>query len=627
MPDFTVRFYPQDVTVRVPEGTTLLEAASQGQIALNNLCGGEGICGRCKMIVKEGAIGGDLSPKLTRQEVRAGYVLSCMTKVYGDVTVEIPEETWAREKIIADKDALRFRSLKTGVMESRGYTPSPLISKIYLELTPPDLANNTADHQRVCEGLHRKMKSDLMQMGLKIIKMLPRILRENGYKITATVGLRREIAEVMNIEGGDRSTKNYLVVVDMGTSTIVAHLVDANRCETIDGKACFNSQGVYGREVTGRMIVSEKKGVTELQRLLCGDINKLIEGLSRDNGITLKDITGIVCAGNTAMGHFLLGLPVGNIRRLPYVPVSIAPPPLRAAEVGIEIDSRGLLYLLPGISGWVGSDLTAGILATGLHRSEELCLLVDIGTNGEIIIGNREWLISCSASAGPALEGASVACGMRAESGAVEKVFAENGEIKFLTIGGEEPLGLCGSGIIDLIAVLLREEIIDRNGKIVDNNPGETEEVDGIRRFILTRKSGGGREVYLSETDLENVITAKAAIFAALKILLERLELDFTDIRRFYVAGAFGNYLNIENAVTIGLLPMIPKERIVFVGNTSIEGAKIAALYQDAFFELDRIREITTYYDLMGANDYIEEFQKALFLPHTDIELFAGELL
>ncbi|MFW5768702.1 MAG: 2Fe-2S iron-sulfur cluster-binding protein, partial [Spirochaetota bacterium] len=243
MPDFTVRFYPQDVTVRVPEGTTLLEAASQGQIALNNLCGGEGICGRCKMIVKEGAIGGDLSPKLTRQEVRAGYVLSCMTKVYGDVTVEIPEETWAREKIIADKDALRFRSLKTGVMESRGYTPSPLISKIYLELTPPDLANNTADHQRVCEGLHRKMKSDLMQMGLKIIKMLPRILRENGYKITATVGLRREIAEVMNIEGGDRSTKNYLVVVDMGTSTIVAHLVDANRCETIDGKACFNSQG------------------------------------------------------------------------------------------------------------------------------------------------------------------------------------------------------------------------------------------------------------------------------------------------------------------------------------------------------------------------------------------------
>lgn len=626
MPIYTVRFYPQNVTVRVSEGTTLLEAASQGQIALNSICGGEGICGRCKMIVKEGSVRGDLSPKLTRGEVREGYVLSCMTKVHGDLIVEIPEETWAKEKIIADKDALRFKNLKAGVMESRGYTPSPLISKVFLELPPPDLANNTADHQRVCEGLHRAMKSNLMQMGLKIIKMLPRILRENDYRITATVGLRREIAEVMNIEGGDHSGKNYLVVVDMGTSTVVAHLVDADRCETLDGKACFNSQGVYGREVTGRMIASEKRGITELQRLLCEDINKLIEGLSRDNGIALKDIAGVVCAGNTAMGHFLLGLPVENIRRLPYVPVSIAPPPLRAAEVGIEINPRGLLYLLPGISGWVGSDLTAGILATGLHRSDDLSLLVDIGTNGEIIIGNREWLISCSASAGPALEGASVVCGMRAESGAVEKVFSENGNIEFRTIGGEDPLGLCGSGIIDLIAVLLEEEIIDRNGKIVGID-GRTDEVDGVGRFILTRKSGGGREIYLTETDIENVITAKAAIFAALKILLTRLELDFADIRRFYIAGAFGNYLDIENAVTIGLIPRIPKDRVVFVGNTSIEGAKIAALYQDAFFELDRIREITTYYDLMGAHDYLEEFQKALFLPHTDIEMFAGEIL
>jgi uncharacterized 2Fe-2S/4Fe-4S cluster protein (DUF4445 family) len=626
MPIYTVRFYPQDVTVRVSEGITLLEAASQGQIALNSICGGEGICGRCKMIVKEGSVRGDLSPKLTRGEVREGYVLSCMTKVHGDLIVEIPEETWAKEKIIADTDALRFKNLKAGVMESRGYTPSPLISKVFLELPLPDLANNTADHQRVCEGLHRAMKSNLMQMGLKIIKMLPRILRENDYRITATVGLRKEIAEVMNIEGGDHSGKNYLVVVDMGTSTVVAHLVDADRCETLDGKACFNSQGVYGREVTGRMIASEKRGITELQRLLCEDINKLIEGLSRDNGIALKDIAGVVCAGNTAMGHFLLGLPVENIRRLPYVPVSIAPPPLRAAEVGIEINPRGLLYLLPGISGWVGSDLTAGILATGLHRSDDLSLLVDIGTNGEIIIGNREWLISCSASAGPALEGASVVCGMRAESGAVEKVFSENGNIEFRTIGGEDPLGLCGSGIIDLIAVLLEEEIIDRNGKIVGIN-GRTDEVDGVGRFILTRKSGGGREIYLTETDIENVITAKAAIFAALKILLTRLELDFADIRRFYIAGAFGNYLDIENAVTIGLIPRIPKDRVVFVGNTSIEGAKIAALYQDAFFELDRIREITTYYDLMGAHDYLEEFQKALFLPHTDIEMFAGEIL
>ncbi len=631
MPRYTVRFYPQNVTVKVPEGTSLLEAASQGQIALNNLCGGEGICGRCKMIVKEGEVCGELSSKLTREEVKAGTVLSCMTKVHGNLIVEIPEETWAKEKIIANEDAVRFENLKKGIPEDRGYKPSPLVSKMYLELSEPDLSNNIADQQRVCEGLHRKMKTDSMQMGLKIIKSLPTILRKYDYKITATVGLRREIAEVMDIEGGDRRDKNYMVVVDMGTTTVVAHLVNANTCETIDGKACFNSQGVYGREVTGRMIMAEKKGMSELQRLLSDDINKLIEGLARDNDVVLKDITAVVCAGNTAMGHFLLGLPVQHIRRLPYVPTSVAPPPLRAAEVGIEINPRGLLYSLPGISGWVGSDITSGILATGLHRREELSLLIDIGTNGEIIIGNKEWLISCSASAGPALEGASVACGMRAESGAIEKVHVEKGIITFDTIGKDGPVGFCGSGIIDCISVLLKQDIIDRSGKIVADIPNEAGgtimEVEGIKRFVLSSKQNeGGREVYLTETDIENIITAKAAIFAALKILLQRLELKFTDITRFYLAGAFGNYLNIENAIAIGLIPNIPVERIAFVGNTAIEGAKIAALYQEAFFEIDRIREMTTYYDLMGADDYIEEFRKALFLPHTDIEIFQREV-
>jgi len=578
------------------------------------------------MIVKEGEVRGELSPKLTRKEVQAGAVLSCMTKVYGDLIVEIPEETWAKQKIIANEDAVRFKSLESKVVEDRGYKPSPLVSKVYVEMSPPSLADNTADHQRVCTELHRAMNTELMQMGLKTIKGLPAVLRENNYKITGTIGLRRGIAEVMDIEGGDHHHENYMVVVDMGTTTVVAHLVNAETCATIDGQACFNSQGVYGREVTGRMIMAEKKGMAELQRLLCDDINKLVEDLSRKSGISLKEITAVVCVGNTAMGHFLLGLPVQNIRRLPYVAASVAPPPLRAAEVGIEINSRGLLYSLPGISGWVGSDLTAGILATGIHRHEELSLLIDIGTNGEIIIGNREWLISCSASAGPALEGASVTCGMRAETGAVEKVYVENGAISFSTIGRDGPVGMCGSGIIDLISVLLTENIIDRNGKIVADIPGKTAEEDGIKRFVLVPKSSSRRQVYLTETDIENIITAKAAIFAALKILLERLELRFSDIQRFYLAGAFANYLNIGNAITIGLIPNIPKERIVFVGNTAVEGAKIAALYQEAFFEIDRIREMTTYYDLMGADDYIEEFQKALFLPHTDIEMFKQEV-
>ncbi|RKX79716.1 MAG: ferredoxin [Spirochaetes bacterium] len=619
-----VVFQPQNKTVTVNRGTTLLEAAHAADITINNICGGDGICGRCKMIVKNGNINAKVSGKLTREEIQKSYVLACMAYILSDLEVEIPEETLATEKVVADTEAERFRVFQKRLAEREGFTSSPLVTKIYLELEKPTLENNTSDHQRVSDEVKKKLKYRSMQMGLKILRTLPQILRESNYRVTATVGLRRDIAEIMNIEGGNFENKNYMVVVDMGTTTIVAHLVDANTTDTLDAKACFNSGGIYGREVTGRMIMAEKKGVEELQRLLVEDINKLIEGLAKDNNISLKNITAVVCAGNTAMGHFLLGLPTDYIRRSPYVPTSTAPPPLRAAEVGIKICPRGLLYSLPGISGWVGSDITAGILATGMSEAEELSLLIDIGTNGEIIIGNKDWLISCSASAGPALEGASVECGMRAERGAIEKVYREGDEIKYVTIGDKPPRGLCGSGIIDLVAVLLDAGIINRSGLFVSDSSHRIAEENGIRRFILAeRESSNGKEpIYITESDIENIITAKAAIFAATKILLERLELKFSDIMHFYIAGAFGNYIDVENAVAIGLIPPIPRERIKFVGNTSIEGAKMVAFYKEAFYKIEHIRENCTYYDLMGANDFVEEFQKALFLPHTDIELF-----
>jgi len=620
----TVTFHPQEKTVRVERGSTLLEAASRAQISLNNLCGGDGICGRCKMIVKKGDVSSQLSGKLTRDEIRRGTVLACMSTVQSDLVVEIPEETWARERLTADRDAERFRSYEEPIVYQQGLTPAPLVTKVYVELEPPSLANNTADHQRVCDAIHGKLTDDAMQMGLKVIQSLPAVLRESGYKVTATVGLRRDISEVMNVEPGDTSPSNYMIVVDIGTTTIVAHLVDCNRITTVDAEACFNSQGIYGREVTGRMISAEKRGIGELQRVLVADINRLITNLAERNDIALKDISAVVCAGNTAMGHFLVGLPTPNIRRSPYVPVSVELPPLRAAEVGIKINPRGLLYSLPGISGWVGSDITAGILATGIHESDELSVLVDVGTNGEIVVGNREWLVATSASAGPALEGAGEECGMRAERGAIEKVFAENGEIRWKTVGDLPPRGLCGSGIIDLISVLLDEGIIDRSGNIKAVDSPRIRTVEGQKRFVLVKENEAAakKQIFVTEGDIEDVITAKAAIFAALKILTDRLNLGFRDIDRLYIAGAFGNCIDVENAVNIGLIPDIPRERISFVGNTSIRGAKIAAFYKEAFYKILQIEKDTTHYDLMGADDYVEEFRKALFLPHTDIELF-----
>jgi len=618
-----VTFYPQKKEVSVEKGTSLLDAVSQANITINNLCGGDGICGRCKMIVKEGEVQAEVSSKLTREEIKDGFVLACMTTINSDLVVEIPEQTLAKEKVRADRDAERFRNFEQIVL-LKGQEAYPLVRKVYLELDPPTLANNTADHERLNEALCRKLGTCETQMGLKIIKALPDLLRESGFRITATIGLRGHVAEIMNVEGGNTEASNFMVIVDMGTTTIVAHLVDAITMRTLDAKACFNSQGIYGREVTRRMISAEKKGSTELQKLLIGDINRLIMSLANENYVGLKDITAIVCVGNPAMGHFLLGLPVPNIRRYPYVANSVEPPPLRAAEVGIEINPRGLLYSLPGISAWVGSDITAGILATEIHESDEITLLVDIGTNGETAIGNREWIVTTSASAGPALEGASVACGMRAEKGAIESVYVEGGEIRYKTIGDVQAKGICGSGIIDMVSVLLQKEIIDRSGMIIEGSSERIKAEKGIRRFLLVAEGEleGGKPVYITESDIENVITAKAAIFAALKILTRRLDIEFSDIERFYIAGAFGNYINIENAIAIGLIPNVPRERIKFVGNTAIRGAKIAAFYQQAFRKIAEIRQSTTYYDLMGADDYVEEFQKAMFLPHTDIELF-----
>jgi len=627
MAEYNVIFNPQALSVRVQEGTILLDACAKCNITINNLCGGDGICGRCKMIVKSGQVKGEGTSRLSREEIKAGYVLACQVTVHSDLVVDIPRGTFAKEKLIANEDAQRFSYLSKGSSYAKNYEIKPIVLKLYMELEKPTLANVTSDLQLISDKVREVLNIPSMQTGLKIIKNISKVLRKYDYKVTVTLGLRRQIAEIMNLEGGDTVDKNYMIIVDMGTSTVVAHLVNANTTETMDGKACFNSQGVYGREVTGRIIRAEKVGTEELQRLLVEDINKLIEGLCNTNNINLQDITAVVCAGNTVMTHFLLGISAANIRRTPYTPVSLIPPPLRAVEVGIGINPRGLLYALPCISGWVGSDLTAGILATEMHKSEELCLLVDIGTNGEIILGNKDWLIASSASAGPALEGASVECGVRAESGAIEKVYVEDGEIKFKTIHDKPAIGICGSGIIDIVSVLLDQKIINRSGKFIQGSHEGIFTRNGIPNFILldSKNDRTKKSIYFSEKDLENVIVAKAAIFAAIRILLKRLELSYSEISKIYLGGAFGNYIDIDSAINIGLIPPLPKEKIEFVGNTAIKGAKLTASYQEAFHEIADIHTNTIYYDLMGADDYVEEFRKAMFLPHTDINFWREE--
>ena len=646
MASHTVVFTPLGKTVTVRTGTSLLEAAGKADIVIGNVCGGDGICGRCKMVVREGYMGGSASMLLTREEVQRGVVLGCQSLVESDLEIDIPEETLAGDRAVVDVDAQRFRALHPGITR-KPLTKSPLVRRLYLQLPLPTLDSNLADAERVQEMVTRLTGISSMQIGLGLLRRLPDLLRENDFAVTATLGLRGDFVEVLDIEAGDTSACHFMVIVDVGTTTVVAHLVSVPQMATVDAvasfnpqavyahlvdvmempvvdaEASFNAQAVYGREVTSRIIASEKRGPAALQELIVGNINRLISTVAARNHIHLKDVTAVVCAGNSSMMHFLLGLPASNIRRKPYIAVSAEPPPLHAAEVGLHINPHGLLYCVPGISSWVGGDITAGILATGLHEREETSMLIDVGTNGEIVLGNKDWIMACSASTGPALEGASVACGMMGEKGAIEKVFLEDDQIHFRVIGNTTPKGICGSGIIDLLAVLLDKGIVDRAGQFVPGSDPAVSFHEGRGSFmLLSQAQGAARDLYLTQDDLENVITAKAAVFAAAKILLERLNLGFTDIKRLFLAGGFGNFIDRQNAIKIGLLPDLPLSRIQYVGNTSLWGAKLAAFSTEAFRELHAIRKKTTYYDLLGSPDDVEQFKQAMFLPHTNIELF-----
>jgi len=616
---------PQNETIEVEKGTTLLEASAKVGVYINSVCGGDGICGRCRLIVKKGDVATHPTTLLKREEIKKGYVLACQSKVISDVVVEIPPESRAEGKILVDKDAQRFRALYAPMKGQVFFKYEPLVQKIYLELPPPSLQDNIPDHVRLYRDIRRRREIPIMQTGLKVIRTLPSILRKSDWKITATLGIRGGTVEVIQVEGGNATDRNFAVAVDVGTSTVVAHLVNLNTFETMDAEATYNSQMIYGEEVTRRIIYAESKGEDKLREAIVEDINNLIITLISRNNIRLNDVMAVMCAGNTAMIHFLLGLNPSYLRKEPYIPVCTYPPPIRAAEVGIKISPRGLLYSLPSIASWVGADITAGILATGLYQADELTMLIDIGTNGEIVIGDKNWMVCCSASAGPAFEGSGVRSGMRAAEGAIERVkISEEGKIRYTTIGGGKPRGICGSGLIDIMAELFRAGFVDRSGRLSPDADDKVRNVNGELEFLLvpSSRTATKRDIVITQADIENLLRAKAAIFAGINVLTKMLNIEFSDIKKIYLAGGFGNYLDKENTITLGLIPDVQRNIVQFVGNTSILGAKMALLSKDALNTAYRISKNITYYDLITYPNYMDEFMAAKFLPHTDVSKF-----
>jgi len=644
--NFTVRFEPSGLKVEVPSGTVLLEAAHKAGIYLSSICGGDGYCGKCKVIIDQSEQPQSRpTPLLTPDEIRENVVLACQTKVLSDMIVTVPKShSLETSQILMDTDAHRFSEL-AGEVRAGLFKYDPLVQKIFLKMPPPTVDNHTDDHERLYLAIREQIDAPIMQTGFRILQKLSRLLQSSDYKVTATIGRRGETTEVIEVEAGNHCERNFAVAVDLGTTTVVAHLIDLTNATTIDTEATYNSQINFGEDYIRRIIYAEENDAfDEMQNRIVNDVNNLIVTLASRKKVDLQDITTVICAGNTAMVHFLLNLDPTRIRREPYIASAGFIPPIRAAEAGIQINKRGLLYCLPSVAAYVGSDIVAGVLTTRIFTKKNISLFADIGTNGEVVLGNRDWLVCASSSAGPAFEGSGVKHGMRAGAGAIEKLaILEDGSVEFKTIGNTHPVGICGSGLLDTLAELFINGIIDRTGRFnpainfeanhlaakhtADLAPRFTwgsrlTEGDEGRQFQLVPASNNHHEIIITQADIDNLVRSKAGVFAAIRVLMDSTQTKPEDLEAIYLAGGFGNFLNVRQAVTIGMLPDVPLEKIQFVGNTSIAGAKTVLLSRKALQAAEKIAKSMTYFDLMSHPRYMDEFIRASFLPHTDLALF-----
>ena len=591
---------------------------------MNSICGGDGYCGKCKVTIDEGQFQSRPTTLLTPDEIRQNVVLACQTTVLSDMIATVPKShTLETSQILMDTDAHRFSEL-SGEIWAGIYKFDPLVQKIFIEMSPPTVPDHTADHERLYLAIRQQIDAPIMQTGFRILQKLSRLLQSCDYQATVTVGRRGQTTEVIEVEAGNHCKRNFAVAVDLGTTTVVAHLIDLTKATTVDTEATYNSQINFGEDYIRRIIYAEENDAfDEMQSRLVKDVNNLIVTLAARQRIDLQDITTVICAGNTAMIHFLLNLDPTRIRREPYIASAGFVPPIRAAEVSIQINKRGLLYCLPSVAAYVGSDIVAGVLTSRIFTKGGICLFADIGTNGEVVLGNRDWLVCASSSAGPAFEGSGVKHGMRAGAGAIEKLTVlSDGSVEFKTIGNTLPVGICGSGLLDVLAELFANGIIDRRGRFkVDRQSGLTEGDDGWQ-FQIAPVSNEHQEIVITQADIDNLVRSKAGVFAAIRVLMESTQTKLEDLEAIYLAGGFGNFLNVRQAVTIGMLPDVPLEKIHFVGNTSIAGAKTVLLSRKALKAAEKIATSMTYFDLMSHPTYMDEFIRASFLPHTDLSLF-----
>jgi uncharacterized 2Fe-2S/4Fe-4S cluster protein (DUF4445 family) len=621
---FKVIFKPEDREISVSEGSTLLDAAVAADVHINASCNGKGSCGKCKLILESGNIKSEPTSLLSDQEKEKSYVLACQTKVLGDVAVKIPEETIERKLKVAGmgREATdRFKGLVKDIQ--------PMLIEIPLELEPPTLDDSASDLDRLNRGLKKTGCCDVetFNVGIKVIRELATAMREENWNVTASVIRKKCANEILNVRPGNGQEKSLGLAIDVGTTSIVVYLVDMTDGSIIAATSDHNRQSACGDDVINRIVCAEKDGVAKLSRMALSTINNLIsEALTSVNG-NFKDIKNVAIAGNTTMTHLLLKIEPRYIRREPYIPSVSEFPILKAGEIGIKANPIAAVFIMPGPASYVGGDIVSGMIYSGLHREEALTLFIDVGTNGEIVLGNKDWLMTASCSAGPAFEGGGVRWGMRAEEGAIEKVSIdpETLEPTFSTVGDVSPRGICGSGMIDLISEMLLTGIIGQDGKYKLDQHHYRMKKDGEDLAYIVAfadETPMQEDIVFTEIDIHSLTLSKGSVYAGFMVLLEQAGLDFSKIDRMLITGGFGQYLNIEKAITIGLLPDIDRNKFKYLGNSSIGGAYMALLSDDYRNEAMKVSNNMTYIDFSSNSRFMDEFTSALFLPHTNLKAF-----
>ncbi len=628
MDQFSVRFLPDNLTVQVPVATSLLTAAGKAGIQLKSGCGGKGSCGACQVVLLAGEVKVEGTGNLSQDKLAAGVRLACKTKVLGDVTVEIPPESRLQDHQVLMGSVQGLLSEREVDLLHK-YGLKPLARKISLTLAQPTLTENTADWPKLSIELRKHLGEGKIDISLAVMRELPEVLRSGNWQVTVTIIDLGDRFEVIRVEPGYITTPAYGLAVDIGTTTVVVYLVDLSSGEIIDKQGTYNKQASFGDDVISRIVysVDEPGNLQTIHLAAINTVNELVDKICAKRRIQSQDIVAAVAAGNTTMTQLFLGVSPKYIRLEPYIPTLSFVPPVKAAELGLNMNSLAPVLNFPSVASYVGGDIVSGTLVTDMANGDELVLFIDIGTNGEIVLGNRDWMVSCACSAGPCFEGGGITFGMRAMPGAIERVYIDPAtyDVGLKVVGKRKPVGICGSGLVDCLAKLRDAGIIDRAGNFQkDIRTPRFRETHEDKEFVLAwaHQAEGEKDIVITENDVKNLIRAKGAIYAGIRSLLRMVSLEVEMIDKVMIAGGFGNYLNVKDAVQIGLLPDLPSERFDFIGNSSVKGAHLALLSQRAWQEAAELGKKITYLELSVGNDFMDEFVSALFLPHTDLSLF-----